>query len=71
MEVRGKVVIVTVGALGISRALCRRFARERILPHPEVKTYMQRKTADYDRWLRGMRGLQARFIEEVPLKKQA
>lgn len=28
-----------------------------ILPHPEVLTYMQRKTADYDRWLRGMRRL--------------
>ncbi len=40
-----------------------------ILPHPEVKTYMQRKTADYDRWLQGMRRLQARFIEGGPLKK--
>ena len=28
-----------------------------ILPHPEVLTYMQRKTADYDRWLHGMRRL--------------
>ncbi|MCZ6508919.1 MAG: SDR family NAD(P)-dependent oxidoreductase [Acidobacteria bacterium] len=26
-----------------------------ILPHPQVLSYMQRKTADYDRWLRGMR----------------
>lgn len=25
-----------------------------ILPHPEVATYMQRKTADYDRWISGM-----------------
>ena len=25
-----------------------------ILPHPEVVDYMQRKTADYDRWIRGM-----------------
>jgi NAD(P)-dependent dehydrogenase (short-subunit alcohol dehydrogenase family) len=32
-----------------------------ILPHPEVKTYMQRKTDNYDRWLQGMRRLQARF----------
>ncbi len=38
-------------------------AREQflILPHPEVLTYMQRKTSDYDRWLSGMRKLQARF----------
>ena len=25
-----------------------------ILPHPEVEEYMRRKSADYDRWLRGM-----------------
>jgi hypothetical protein len=32
-----------------------------ILPHPNVAEYMQRKVVDYDRWLRGMRRLQARF----------
>ncbi len=32
-----------------------------ILPHPEVLEYMRRKTADYDRWLRGMRKLQKSF----------
>ncbi len=32
-----------------------------ILPHPEVLTYLQRKTGDYDRWLGGMRRLQARM----------
>jgi NAD(P)-dependent dehydrogenase (short-subunit alcohol dehydrogenase family) len=33
-----------------------------ILPHPEVLTYLQRKTGDYDRWLAGMRKLQARIM---------
>ena len=28
-----------------------------ILPHPVVLKYMQRKTGDYDRWLRGMQRL--------------
>jgi NAD(P)-dependent dehydrogenase (short-subunit alcohol dehydrogenase family) len=31
-----------------------------ILPHPEVLGFMQKKTGDYDRWLAGMRRLQAR-----------
>jgi NAD(P)-dependent dehydrogenase (short-subunit alcohol dehydrogenase family) len=32
-----------------------------ILPHPQVLTYMQRKTSDYDRWLNGMRRLRRKF----------
>ena len=32
-----------------------------VLPHPEVETYIQRKTGDYDRWLRGMRKLNAQY----------
>lgn len=31
------------------------------LPHPEVATYMQRKAGDYDRWITGMRRLQASY----------
>jgi NAD(P)-dependent dehydrogenase (short-subunit alcohol dehydrogenase family) len=30
-----------------------------ILPHPEVLEFFQRKGSDYDRWLKGMRRLQA------------
>jgi NAD(P)-dependent dehydrogenase (short-subunit alcohol dehydrogenase family) len=32
-----------------------------VLPHPEVAEYMKRKTADYDRWLRGMRRLAEQY----------
>ena len=35
-----------------------------ILPHPEVLTYMQRKTADYDRWLSGMRRFRDKTNEQ-------
>lgn len=34
-----------------------------ILPHPQVLEYLRRKTADYDRWLAGMRRLRQRFAE--------
>ena len=32
-----------------------------ILPHPEVLTYMRRKTDDYGRWIGGMRKLNRQF----------
>ena len=31
-----------------------------LLPHPDVLVHVQRKAADIDRWLGGMRRLQAR-----------
>jgi hypothetical protein len=33
-----------------------------ILPHPEVATYEQRRAGDRDRWLKGMRRMQAAMI---------
>jgi NAD(P)-dependent dehydrogenase (short-subunit alcohol dehydrogenase family) len=35
-----------------------------ILPHPEVLEYFRRKGADYDRWLGGMRRLEAKVKAE-------
>jgi NAD(P)-dependent dehydrogenase (short-subunit alcohol dehydrogenase family) len=32
-----------------------------ILPHPEVAEFVQRKAADHDRWIRGMRRLQQKI----------
>ena len=33
-----------------------------ILPHPEVLTFFQHKGSDYDRWIGGMRRLQATLL---------
>jgi hypothetical protein len=52
-EVLAQTVIET---LEEERFLC--------LPHPQVLTYMQRKTADYDRWLGGMRRLQDQYSDQ-------
>ena len=48
----------------VAEAVVQGLADERflILPHPEVAEYMQRKASDYDRWLAGMRRLQARVL---------
>lgn len=35
-----------------------------ILPHPEVLEYFRRKSSDYDRWLSGMRRLQAKTVAQ-------
>ena len=39
-----------------------REARFLILPHAEVLSFWQRKTADVERWLRGMRRLRAKVV---------
>jgi NAD(P)-dependent dehydrogenase (short-subunit alcohol dehydrogenase family) len=36
-----------------------------ILPHPEVGTFERRRTEDRERWLAGMRRLQARVVGDV------
>jgi NAD(P)-dependent dehydrogenase (short-subunit alcohol dehydrogenase family) len=36
-----------------------------ILPHPQVLTYMRKKTENYDRWIAGMAKIQAKLREEV------
>ncbi len=52
----------------VAEAVVAALAEERflVLPHPTVLEYMRRKTGDYDRWIRGMQRLQARFLGETP-----
>jgi len=47
----------------VAEAVAKAIDEERflILPHQEVEEYFRRKATDYDRWLRGMRRLQASF----------
>jgi NAD(P)-dependent dehydrogenase (short-subunit alcohol dehydrogenase family) len=46
----------------VAEAVVEGLAKEQflILPHPDVLEFFQRKASDYDRWLAGMRRLQAR-----------
>lgn len=48
-----RIADVVVEALAAERFL--------VLPHPTVAEYVRRKAEDVERWLRGMRRLQARF----------
>lgn len=47
----------------VAEAVIRGLEEERslILPHPEVAEYVKRKAVDHDRWLTGMRRLQAKL----------
>ena len=36
-----------------------------ILPHPQVQAYCERKAADHDRWISGMRRLRSRIVGEL------
>src|SRR6266851_4745499 len=60
----GRESFLLAGALepeDVAEAVVAGLAEERflILPHPEVAEYFRRKADDYDRWLRGMRRLNA------------
>ena len=63
----GSSVLASGGMLepeDVAQAVIEGLADERflILPHPEVAEYLQRKVSDPDRWLVGMRRLQARMV---------
>jgi NAD(P)-dependent dehydrogenase (short-subunit alcohol dehydrogenase family) len=53
----------------VARACLDAIAQERflVLPHPEVATYVERKGADTERWLQGMRRLQDAMYPDGPL----
>ena len=56
---------VTPEAVAIAVVEAMREERFLVLPHAEVLTFLQRKTADCDRWIRGMRRLRAKVMERV------
>jgi NAD(P)-dependent dehydrogenase (short-subunit alcohol dehydrogenase family) len=57
----------TIDVAEVAEAAVRGLEREAflILPHPEVESFFQRKATDYDRWLAGMRKLQASLGMEL------
>jgi NAD(P)-dependent dehydrogenase (short-subunit alcohol dehydrogenase family) len=65
----GERNFLTAGALepvDVAGAVVEAIRDERflILPHPEVAEFFRRKAADYDRWLRGMRRLREKILQE-------
>jgi NAD(P)-dependent dehydrogenase (short-subunit alcohol dehydrogenase family) len=65
----GERTFLAAGALEpaqVADAVIEAIREERflILPHPEVSEFFQRKASDYDRWLRGMRRLRDRILQE-------
>ncbi|MDQ0140900.1 SDR family oxidoreductase [Cupriavidus necator] len=57
----GSVTAEHVAAVTLEGVADERFL---ILPHPEVLEYYRRKGQDYDRWLRGMRRLHDKVMQE-------
>lgn len=66
-DVAGRAV-TTAGAVlsadAVAQCVVEALAAERflVLPHPEVATFAQRRAQDHDRWLIGMRRLQAQLV---------
>jgi NAD(P)-dependent dehydrogenase (short-subunit alcohol dehydrogenase family) len=62
-EGRGFLVDGAIEPEQVADEVVKGLADERflILPHPEVAEYFRRKATDYDRWLRGMSKLRAKF----------
>jgi NAD(P)-dependent dehydrogenase (short-subunit alcohol dehydrogenase family) len=65
----GERNFLTAGALApeqVADAVVEAIRDERflILPHADVGEFFLRKASDYDRWLRGMRRLRGRILEE-------
>jgi NAD(P)-dependent dehydrogenase (short-subunit alcohol dehydrogenase family) len=62
-------IVATAGAMlepeEVAAAVVEGLHEERflILPHPEVMTFLRRKVDDHERWLAGMRRLQARVAQ--------
>jgi NAD(P)-dependent dehydrogenase (short-subunit alcohol dehydrogenase family) len=62
-------IVATAGAMlepeEVADAVVEGLRDERflILPHPEVMTFLRRKVDDHERWLAGMRRLQARVAQ--------
>jgi NAD(P)-dependent dehydrogenase (short-subunit alcohol dehydrogenase family) len=59
-DVDGIMQAEDVADIVIDQALAGRFM---ILTHPQVATYMQRKSGDYDRWVGGMRKLRRSLLD--------
>lgn len=57
-----------VAAMCIDAIRAERFL---VLPHPEVATYLERKAADPDRWLTGMRRFQQALYGDAPMPGDA
>lgn len=64
-------IVATAGAMiepeEVAAAVVEGLYEERflILPHPEVMTFLRRKVDDHERWLAGMRRLQARVAGDA------